>query len=104
MSFHSPYLMITKILNMWKGQSFQTYQKTVLKHVLQEVLAAACFQENDTVLDFRDGFVIIRDEFKHFVSLIHPFLSSSKSFGVVLYEKGENRLLKTGDFLEIIIF
>jgi hypothetical protein len=70
----------------------------VLKQGLREVPATTCFQENDIVLGFGDGFVIIRDEFKHVLAFIHHFLSSTKSFGVVLYEKGENRLLKTGDF------
>jgi hypothetical protein len=72
--------------------------------VLREVPATACFQENDIVLGFGYGFVIIRDAFKHVVAFIHHFLSSTKSFGAVLYEKGENRLLKTGDFLEMIVF
>ena len=43
----------------------------VLKQALQEVRVAACFQENDIVLGFGDGFVIIRDAFKHVVAFIH---------------------------------
>jgi hypothetical protein len=89
---------------MWKGQFFQTCQKTTLKHALQEVPATTHFQENDIVLGFGDGFVIIMDEFKSNLSFIHPLGSSSKSFGAVLYEKGENRLLKTWDFLEMTVF
>jgi hypothetical protein len=89
---------------MWKGQFFQTCQKTVLKHALHEVPATVCFQENDIVFGFGDGFVIIMDAFKNFVAFIHPLLSSSKTFGAVLYEKGENRLLKTRDFLEMTVF
>jgi hypothetical protein len=48
--------------------------------------------------------VILRDAFKHVLAFIHHFLSSTKCFGAVLYEKGENRLLKTWDFLEMIVF
>jgi hypothetical protein len=44
------------------------------------------------------------DSFKHFLSFIHQLLSSTKLFGAVLYEKGERRLLKTGDFLEMSVF
>jgi hypothetical protein len=51
---------------------------------------------------FGDGFVIIRDAFKHVLSFRNHFLSSTKCFGGVLYEKGG--LLKTGDFLEMIVF
>jgi len=81
------------------------FEIEVLKHALREVLATTCFQENNTVLDFGDGFVIIRDAFKHVVAFIHHFfLSLAKIFGVVLYEKGQNRLLKTGDFLEMTVF
>jgi hypothetical protein len=76
---------------------------SVLKHALQEVPTTACFQENDIVLGFGDGFVIIRDAFKHVVAFIHHFLSSTKSFGAVLYEKGENRM-ENMDFLEMIVF
>jgi hypothetical protein len=76
----------------------------VLKQALREVPSTACFQENDIVLGFGDGFVIIRDAFKHVVAFIQHFLSSTKIFGAVLYEKGENRLLKTWDFLEMNVF
>jgi hypothetical protein len=48
--------------------------------------------------------VILRDEFKHVLAFRNHLLSSTKIFGEVLYEKGENRLLKTGDFLEMIVF
>jgi hypothetical protein len=89
---------------MWKGQFFQTSQKTVLKHVLQEVPATDYFRENDIVLGFANGFVIIRDTFKHVVAFIYHFVSSSNIFGVVLYEKGENRSLKIRDFLEMTVF
>jgi hypothetical protein len=55
-------------------------------------------------LGFGNGFVITRDEFKHFLAFIHHFGSSTKSFGVVLYEKKENRVLKIRDFLEMTVF
>jgi hypothetical protein len=45
---------------------------------------------------FGDGFVILRDAFKHVLSFRHHFLSSENSFGAVLYEKGEN--IKQGIF------
>jgi hypothetical protein len=44
-------------------------------------------------------------------TILHPkihiknhFLSSAKSFGEILYGKGENRKHKTRDFLEMIVF
>jgi hypothetical protein len=76
----------------------------VLKQALWEVPATTRFQENDIFLGFGYGFVITRDEFKHGVAFICHFLSSKNSFGTFLYEKGENRLLKTRDFLEMTVF
>ena len=76
----------------------------VLKHALHEVPATTCSQENDIVLGFGDGFVIIRDAFKHVLSFRHHFLSSKKCLEKSCMKKGENKLLKIGDFLEMIVF